>query len=78
MRTESIPKLLGLGALGASGFFVLIYAAFIYFTLPQPDSGMDWTQRIIAWIGVGGVVLALIAVHVVIGRQLIGPQRRVP
>ena len=76
MNVNTVRKLLGLGALGASGFFLLLYAGFLFITRPDGNSGMDWTTRIVSWIGVGGIVLALIAVHVVLGKQLMGPPRR--
>ena len=78
MNERTVTRLLGLGALGASGFFLLLFAGFMYITRPGPDSGMDWTHRFLAWVGIGGIILALIAVHVVIGVQLIGPERKAP
>lgn len=78
MTERQIHRLMGFGALGASGFFLLIYAGFLFITRPGGDAGMDWTHRVVSWIGVGGIIAALIAVHVVIGLQLIGPERKAP
>ena len=78
MNERQIHRLMGLGALGASGFFLLLYAGFLFLTRPGADAGMDWTHRLIAWIGIGGIILALIAVHVVVGLQLIGEPRKAP
>jgi len=66
-----IAKLAGLGALAACGGIAAIYALFVYITRPVPTSGMDSTLRFIAWFSVAGVILALIGVHVVLGRQLL-------
>jgi hypothetical protein len=66
-----IAKLAGLGALAACGGIVAIYALFLYVTKPEPTSGLDPTLRFLAWFTVAGVILALIGVHVVLGRQLL-------
>lgn len=66
-----VARLAGLGALGASAGLAVLFLLFVFLTRPSPYSGMDWTQRTLAWMGVAGVVLALIAVHVLLGRQLL-------
>jgi hypothetical protein len=75
-----IARLAGLGAFAACGGIAMLYALFVYITRPGPMSGMDSTSRIIAWLSVAGVLLALLLVHLVIGRQLLAlakgePQR---
>jgi hypothetical protein len=66
-----IAKLAGLGALSACGGIAAIYALFVYITRPVPTAGLDPTLRFLAWFTVAGVILALIGVHLVFGRQLL-------
>jgi hypothetical protein len=66
-----IARLAGLGAFAACGGIAMLYALFVYLTRPGPTAGMDGTSRIIAWLSVAGVLLALLLVHLVIGRQLL-------
>jgi hypothetical protein len=47
----------------------------MYITRPTPFSGLDGTLRFITWLSVAGVILALIGVHVVFGRQLLAVSR---
>jgi hypothetical protein len=64
-------KLAGLGAFGACAGLVLVYLGLIFFTRPMTGGGIDDTNAAVAWIALGGVILALIAVHVAIGKQLL-------
>lgn len=66
-----IARLAGLGAFAAAGGIALLYLLFLFATRPTAGSGLDGTERFIAWFTVAGVIVALIAVHVVIGRQLL-------
>ena len=66
-----IAKLAGLGAFAACGGIALLFVLFLAITRPAPTSGMDGTQRFIAWLSVAGVLLALLGVHLLIGRQLL-------
>ena len=66
-----IARLAGLGAYGAIAGMSAGYGFFIMLTAPSRTGGMDTTNAIVAWIGVGGVLLALIAVHIVLAKQLI-------
>lgn len=66
-----IAKLAALGALAACGGIAALYALFIVITKPSPTSGLDSAQRFLAWFTVAGVILALIGVHLVVGRQLL-------
>lgn len=75
-----IARLAGLGALGACAGFVALFALIVLISRPTPTGGMTPALSAVAWISVGLVVLALIAVHVAIGKQLIdsakgGPRR---
>jgi hypothetical protein len=66
-----IARLAGLGAFAACAGFAAIYALFVFITRPTSSSGMDGTLRFLSWFTVAGVLLALLVVHVVIGRQLL-------
>lgn len=70
-----IARLAGLGAFAACGGIAALYALFLYITRPGPDAGMDATSRVIAWLSVAGVLLALLGVHLVLGRQLLALAR---
>ncbi|MEO8335668.1 MAG: hypothetical protein ABI664_11890 [bacterium] len=65
-----IAKLAGLGALVAAGGIVAVFALFVYITRPVPTAGLDPTLRFLSWFTVAGVIIALIGVHLVLGRQL--------
>lgn len=66
-----IARLAGLGALGACAAFVALFALVAMISRPSRTGGMMPALSVVAWISVGLVVLALIAVHVVIARQLL-------
>jgi hypothetical protein len=70
-----IARLAGFGAFAACGGIVMLLALFLFITRPTPWSGMDGTQRFIAWLSVAGVLLALLGVHVLLGRQLLAAAR---
>ena len=70
-----IARLAGLGAFAACGGIALIYVLFLFITRPTPWSGLDGTLRFLAWLSVAGVILALLGVHVMIGRQLLAVAR---
>ena len=73
-----IARLAGLGAFAACGGIAMLFALFVYVTRPGPMSGMDGTSRSIAWLSVAGVLLALLLVHLVIGRRLLALSRGEP
>jgi hypothetical protein len=66
-----IARLAGLGAFAAGGGIALLFVLFLYITRPTTWSGMDGTLRVVAWLSVAGVLLALVGVHVLLGRQLL-------
>jgi hypothetical protein len=66
-----IARLAGLGAFAACGGIAAVYALFVYVTRPTPSAGLDSTERFVAWFSVAGVLLALLGVHLVFGRQLL-------
>jgi hypothetical protein len=66
-----IARLAGLGAFGACAVFVALFAYVAYISRHTPTGGMMPALSDVVWISLGLVVLALIAVHVAIGRQLL-------
>lgn len=73
-----IARLAGLGAFAAAGGLTLVFLLFVFITRPTPFAGMDATLRFITWLSVAGVILALLGVHLVIGRQLLALARGEP
>lgn len=71
-----IARLAGLGAFGACAGIAALYALFVFATRPTVSSGLDGTSRFLSWFTVAGVLLALLLVHVLIGRQLLELARR--
>jgi hypothetical protein len=66
-----IARLAGLGAFAACAGLVGLYLLLVLVTRPVRTGGIDDTNAVVAWIALGGLFLALIAVHIVIGRQLL-------
>jgi hypothetical protein len=66
-----IAKLAGLGAFGACAAFVALFAYVAYISRHTPTGGMMPALSAVTWISVGLVVLALIAVHILLGKQLL-------
>jgi hypothetical protein len=70
-----IAKLAGLGAFAACAGIVALFLLFVYGTRPTPSAGMDGTLRFLTWFSVAGVFLALLGVHVMLGRRLLALSR---
>jgi hypothetical protein len=66
-----LARLAGLGALGAAAGLLALIVLVIIGLRPTEYSGMDGTLRTVAWIGIGGVLVALALVHVMFGRRLL-------
>jgi hypothetical protein len=66
-----IARLAGMGAYGACAFFVALYAYVAYISRHTATGGMMTALSVVTWISLALVVLALIAVHVVLGKQLL-------
>jgi hypothetical protein len=64
-------RLAGMGAFGACAGFVAVFALVAYLSRHTTTGGMMETLSVVTWISVGLVVLALIAVHVAIGKELL-------
>lgn len=73
-----IARLAGHGAFAASAGIVALFALFVYITRPGTYAGMDPTLRYLSWLSVAGVLAALLAVHVVLGRRLLALSRGEP
>ena len=73
-----IARLAGLGAFAVSAVLIALIVLVVIWTRPGASSGLDGTERFLAWLGVAGVLLALVAVHVVIGRRLLAVARGIP
>ena len=67
---ERIRKLLALGALGACFGLAALFALLVFITIPRSNGGIDGTSATVTWISVAGVILALIAVHLLIAKRL--------
>ncbi len=68
--SPKIARLTGLGAFGAIGFFILLYALIAWVSRHTSRGGMMVSMSVVTWISVGLVVIALIVVHVNVGKQL--------
>ncbi|MEO7085186.1 MAG: hypothetical protein ABI442_07165 [Gemmatimonadaceae bacterium] len=65
-----IARLVGLGAYAVCPALIALYAYVAYLCAPPAGGGIMPVLSAVSWISVGFIVLALIAVHVVIGKQL--------
>jgi hypothetical protein len=66
-----IARLAGLGAFGACAGLVALYLLLVFVTRPSARGGIDVVNAAVAWIALGGLIAALIIVHVAIGKQLL-------
>ena len=66
----SFYRLAALGALGACGGMLALYALLVATMLPRPSEASDPGNMAVTLIAVGGVLAALILVHLVAARQL--------
>lgn len=73
-----IARLAGLGAFAASGGLALLYLLLAYVARPTARGGIDTTNAMVTWISLGGLFLALIGAHVVMGRRLLDAARGAP
>jgi hypothetical protein len=70
-----IARLIGYGAFGGIVLFVAIFALIVYGSVPRSTGGIDRIEAIVTWISVGLAVLAMVGVHIVIGRGLLAFSR---
>jgi len=66
-----IAKLAALGAFAAGAGLALLYLLLAYISRPTPRGGIDTINAVVTWISLGGMFLALIGAHVVMGRRLL-------
>ena len=66
-----IAKLAGLGAFGACAGFIALFAYVAYISRHTPTGGMMPALSAVVWISIGLVVLSLVGVHILLGRQLL-------
>ena len=67
-----MAKLAGLGGFAVAGGIVVVYAAFVFLIHPVQYGGMNQIMFLVGCISVGVACALLIAVHVAVGRQLLG------
>jgi hypothetical protein len=60
-----------LGAFAAGAGLALLYLFLAYISRPTPRGGIDEINAMVTWISLGGLFLALIGVHVLMGRRLL-------
>ena len=72
-----IAKLIALGAFGAIVLFVAIFALIAWAAIPNRTGGIDGVEATVTWISVGLAIVAVIGVHVLIGRGLLALARGV-
>ena len=68
-------KLAAFGAIAVALGIAAVYVLLVFITIPTPTGGIDWTLARLTWISAGGVVLALIAIHVTYARILLAAAR---
>ena len=72
-----IAKLIGLSAFAAILLFVAIFALIAWAVIPRQTGGIDGIEATVTWISVGLATLAIIGVHILIGRGLLAFARGV-
>ena len=70
-----IARLAGLGAFAACGGIVALFLFVAWISRHTLLGGMMTALSVVTWISLGLVVLALIAVHVYLGKQLLALSR---
>jgi hypothetical protein len=64
-------RLAGYGAFAAGLAIAALFVLLVLGTRPSATSGLDGTQRFLTWFTIAGVLLALVGVHLLIGRRLL-------
>jgi TRAP-type C4-dicarboxylate transport system permease small subunit len=65
-----IARLAALGAYGACAAFIALFAYVCYLAAPSKTGGMMMALSVVSWISVGLVLVALLALHIVLAKQL--------
>lgn len=66
-----IARLVGMGAYGACALFIALYVYVAYLARHTATGGMMPALSAVTWISLALVLASLIAVHVVLGKQLL-------
>ena len=66
-----IAKLIGLSAFAAILLFVAIFGLIAWAAIPTRTGGIDGIEAAVTWISVGLAAIAIIGVHVLVGRGLL-------
>ena len=66
-----IARLAGLGAFGACAGLVALFLLIAFVARPTSTGGINMATAVVTWISLGGLFAALIAVHVLLGKQLL-------
>lgn len=68
---KTIARLLGIGAYVAACGLTALYVLVAFTSRRTATGGLDATTTHVTWLALGGVTLALIVAHHVIGKQLL-------
>ena len=66
-----VARLAGLGAFAACAVFVALFLLIAFVSRHTSTGGMMPVLSVVTWISVGLVIIALIAVHIALGKQLL-------
>jgi hypothetical protein len=69
--SPKIARLIGLGAYGACALFVALFVFVAFLSRHTPTGGILPALSAVTWISLFLVLAALVAVHIVLGRQLL-------
>lgn len=69
--SPKIARLAGLGAFAACVVFILLFLLVAWGSRHTSTGGMMPAEAVVTWISVGLVFVALIATHIVLGKQLL-------
>jgi peptidoglycan/LPS O-acetylase OafA/YrhL len=67
---KMLARLLGLGAYAVCVALLALFALVAFASRHTATGGIDPTTQHVTWLAMGGVILAIIGVHVYLGRQL--------
>ena len=70
-----IAKLIALSAFAAILLFVAIFGLIAWGAVPTRTGGIDGIEATVTWISVGLAAIAIVAVHVIVGRGLLALAR---
>ena len=73
-----IARLARLGAFGAILFFVALFVYIFWISAPRAGGGIDAISATVTFISLTTVLLGLIGLHVVLGRELLALSRGEP